>query len=58
MWYFTSPATSGLSLSFFLPSNSSNSTPGGLPKMLTSVFRRPRWAMPITTSLTPYFPAC
>ena len=50
MWYFTSPLYSGSSGCWNLPSNSSNSSAGGLPRMLTSMFRRPRWAMPITSS--------
>ncbi len=51
MWYFTSPAWAKASCSN-LPSNSSNSLRGFLPRVLTSTFRRPRWAMPITMSLT------
>ena len=38
-----------------LPSNSSNSWRGGLPSVLISTLRRPRWAMPMTTSLARLF---
>ena len=51
MWYFTSPECAGSSGWSNLPSNSANSFCGGLPRMLTSTLRRPRWAMPITMSL-------
>jgi hypothetical protein len=54
LWYFTSPA--GRS-STCLPSNSANRSAGILPSVLTSTFRRPRWAMPITISCTPLLPA-
>ncbi len=53
MWYFTSPECAGSSGCSNLPSNSSNRVFGGLPRMLTSTLRRPRWAMPITSSLMP-----
>jgi hypothetical protein len=54
MWYLTSPAESAAA---FLPSNSSNSIFGCLPRVLTSTLRRPRWAMPMTISCTPTVPA-
>ncbi len=43
-------------LASYLPSNSENSTDGDLPRMFTSTLRRPRWAMPMTTSSTPATP--
>ena len=58
MWYFTSPGGPDRCRTCSnLPSNSSNSWRGGLPSVLISTLRRPRWAMPITTSLTPCSPA-
>ncbi|CFO68477.1 Uncharacterised protein [Bordetella pertussis] len=54
LWYFTSPSVRP---SACLPSNSANRSPGILPMMLTSRFRRPRWAMPTTISCTPDSPA-
>ena len=51
-WYFTSPralrASSGR-----VPSNSAKICASGLPIMFASTLRRPRCAMPITTSRTP-----
>ena len=54
-WYFTSPAgrSSGA-----VWSNSANKSAGILPRVFTSTFRRPRWAMPMTISWTPRAPAC
>ncbi len=39
-----------------MPSNSANSSFGILPRVFTSTFRRPRWAMPMTISCTPLAP--
>ena len=54
--YLASSNTS--SSSALTPSNSSNSSAGDLPRILTSMFRRPRWAMPITNSLVFLAPKC
>ena len=54
MWYFTSPVPR---CSLCLPANSSNRSCGFLPSTLTSTLRRPRCAMPSTTSRVPLLPA-
>ena len=52
-WYLTSPEGR---LSGAVWSNSANRSFGILPSVLTSTFRRPRCAMPITISCTPLAP--
>ena len=51
-WYFTSPDPC-VELGSTLPSNSEKIWASGLPIVLASTFRRPRWDMPITDSRTP-----
>ncbi len=51
-WYFTSPEP-WMDSGSTLPSNSEKIWASGLPTVLASTFRRPRWAMPITASFTP-----
>ncbi len=48
-WYFTSPEPC-IDFGSRLPSNSRKIWAYDLPTMLASTFRRPRWAMPMTTS--------
>ncbi len=48
-WYFTSPEPC-IDFGSRLPSNSPKILPYGLPTMLASTLRRPRWAMPMTAS--------
>ena len=56
-WYFTSPAVSRVSSSpdsnAMWPSNSARIDSGGRPTTWVMKARRPRWAMPITTSPVP-----
>src|SRR5439155_1334240 len=52
-WYFTSPdpcVESGSAC----PSNSEKIWPSGLPMVLARTFKRPRWAMPMIASRTPW----
>ncbi len=51
-WYFTSPEPWTFCGSTS-PSNSEKIWASGLPTVFASTFKRPRWAMPITTSRTP-----
>jgi hypothetical protein len=52
-WYFTSPEPCVESGST-LPSNSLKIWASGLPMVLARTFSRPRWAMPMTASWTPW----
>ncbi len=54
-WYFTSPAPRNRS--GFLSSNAAKISRTFLPMTLTSTFRRPRCAMPMTSSSMPWVPA-
>ncbi len=55
LWYFTSP--SEVASAAAVPSNSANRSFGDLPRVLTRTLSRPRCAMPITSSSTPWAPA-
>jgi hypothetical protein len=56
MWYFTSPGAGSTGPSA-LALELVEQIAGGLPMMLTSTLRRPRWAMPMTISLNALLPA-
>jgi hypothetical protein len=57
MWYFTSPVCAGSVCLGVLAFEFVEQQAGALPSVLISTFRRPRWAMPMMISLTPWLPA-